>query len=93
MAAAQARDWGLVAQVIADAELRQQALAYCEQLATRSRPGLAARKRLAREGADLPLTDALKLEQRLALQAMAGPDVDEGLAAFGERRPPLFRAT
>ena len=90
LTAAQARDWGLVAQVVPDAELRQQALAYCEQLATRSRPGLAAMKRLARQGADLPLTDALQLEQRLALEAMAGPDVDEGLAAFGERRPPRF---
>jgi len=90
LTAAQARDWGLAAQVVPDAELRQQALAYCEQLATRSRPGLAAMKRLARQGADLPLTDALQLEQRLALQAMAGPDVDEGLAAFGERRPPRF---
>ncbi|HCO43301.1 enoyl-CoA hydratase/isomerase family protein [Immundisolibacter sp.] len=90
LAAAEARDWGLVAQVVPDAELRQQALAYCEQLATRSRPGLAAMKRLARQGADLPLTDALTLEQRLALEAMAGPDVDEGLAAFGERRPPRF---
>ena len=90
LAAAQARDWGLAAQVVPDAELRQQALAYCEQLATRSRPGLAAMKRLTRQGADLPLTDALQLEQRLALEAMAGPDVDEGLAAFGERRPPRF---
>ena len=75
LTAAQARDWGLVAQVVPDAELRQQALAYCEQLATRSQPGLAAMKRLARQGADLPLTDALQLEQRLALEAMAGPSV------------------
>ncbi len=90
--AAEARDWGLVAQVIPDAGLRDHALAYCEQLATRSKPGLAAMKRLARDGADLPLSDALALEQRLALKAMAGPDVDEGLAAFGERRPPRFGA-
>jgi enoyl-CoA hydratase/carnithine racemase len=90
LAAVEARDWGLVAQVIPDAELRDRALAYCEQLATRSKPGLAAMKRLARDGADLPLADALTLEQRIALKAMAGPDVDEGLAAFGERRPPRF---
>ena len=89
--AAEARDWGLVAQVIPDAGLRDHALAYCEQLATRSKPGLAAMKRLARDGADLPLSDALALEQRLALKAMSGPDVDEGLAAFGERRVPRFR--
>jgi enoyl-CoA hydratase/carnithine racemase len=92
LAAAEARDWGLVAQVIPDAELRDRALAYCEQLATRSKPGLAVMKRLAREGADLSLADALALEQHLALKAMAGPDVDEGLAAFGERRAPRFEA-
>jgi len=88
--AAEARDWGMLAQVIPDAELRDRALAWCEQLATRSRAGLAAMKRLVREGADLPLAEALALERRLALEAMAGPDVDEGLAAFGERRPPRF---
>ncbi|HEX2797332.1 MAG TPA: enoyl-CoA hydratase/isomerase family protein [Immundisolibacter sp.] len=90
LAAREAQDWGLVAQVIPDAELRERALDYCSTLATRSRPGIAAMKRLARAGADLPLADALALEQRLALEAMAGPDVDEGLAAFSERRPPRF---
>lgn len=93
LTANEAQDWGLVAQVIPDAQLRTQALAYCEQLATRSRPGLAVMKRLAREGADLPLADALALERRLALEAMSGPDVDEGLAAFGERRPPRFQSS
>lgn len=88
--AAEARDWGLVAQVIPDAELRARALDYCTTLATRSRPGLAAMKRLARAGADLPLAEALALERCLALEAMSGPDVDEGLAAFAERRPPRF---
>ena len=90
LTAKEAQDWGLVAQVMPDAELRERALDYCATLATRSRPGLATMKRLAREGADLPLADALALEHRLALDAMAGPDVDEGLAAFGERRPPRF---
>lgn len=90
LAANEAQDWGLVAQVVPDAELRERALDYCTTLAARSRPGLAMMKRLAREGSDLSLADALALEQRLTLETMSGPDVEEGLAAFAQRRTPRF---
>ncbi len=88
--AATARDWGLINHVVPAAGLRQAALDYAQSLTARSASGLAAMKRLAREGLEQPLPDALALERELAGAAISGPDVAEGLQAFAERRTPRF---
>ncbi|KPQ08277.1 MAG: enoyl-CoA hydratase [Rhodobacteraceae bacterium HLUCCA12] len=82
---------GLVNHVVPDDALHARALDYCDTLATRSRTGLARMKRLAREGLDLSLTQAMRLERDAAVQHLRGPDVAEGLAAFRARRTPDFR--
>ncbi|MGM0584656.1 MAG: enoyl-CoA hydratase/isomerase family protein [Pseudomonadota bacterium] len=81
---------GLVNRIAEDAALHEDAQDLCETLATRSRTGLAEMKRLARQGLDLPLPDALKLEREAAARALPGPDAAEGLAAFEARRKPDF---
>lgn len=83
--------WGLVNHVVEPAQLGEASLAYCTQLATRSRGGLAAMKRLARQGLDRPLADGLKLEEDLMARELLNDDVSEGLAAFAARRPPVFK--
>ncbi len=83
--------WGLVNQVSEPDQLHATALAYGQAMGKRSRQGLTAMKRLAREGADLALAKALALEEDLGLQALLHPDVTEGLAAFQERREPKFK--
>jgi enoyl-CoA hydratase/carnithine racemase len=88
--AGEAHAWALVNHVVPDDALRGAALAYCAALGTRSPGGLAAMKRLVRAGLDRPLPEALDLEAREAEQAMRGSDVDEGLAAFRDRREPRF---
>jgi enoyl-CoA hydratase len=85
-----ALQWGLVNQVVDAGALADTSLAYCAKLATRSREGLATMKRLARRGLELPLAEGLALEQDLAVPALLGGDVGEGLAAFEERRTPQF---
>lgn len=85
-----AKEWGLVNRVAKDNALRTDALVYCRMLAERSRSGLATMKRLARQGIDLPLVEALHIEQRLAPDALMSSDVSEGLAAFKGRRKPNF---
>ncbi len=85
-----AKEWGLVNRVVKDNALRNDALAYCRTLTERSRSGLTTMKRLARQGIDLPLTEALQLEQQRAPDALMSPDVSEGLAAFKGRRKPDF---
>lgn len=84
--------WGLVNYVVEPDKLAETSMAYCVQLASRSRPGLAAMKRLARQGLDLPLPDGLALEQDLISRELLNEDVSEGLAAFEARRPPVFRS-
>jgi enoyl-CoA hydratase len=82
--------WGLVNYVVDDAQLNESALAYCQKLASRSRDGLAAMKRLARRGQDLDLKAALEFEVEEASRVLLGRDVAEGLSAFEERRAPQF---
>lgn len=88
--ATEAEQWGLVNRVVEDEQLEQQALAYGAMLATRSAPGLAMMKRLAREGLDGPLEAGLRREAALVAPAFATADVIEGLAAFREKREPRF---
>jgi len=82
--------WGLVNYVVADADLHPQALEYCHTLGRRSRGGIMTMKRLTHDGMQIPLDQALGLEVQVAGQAMASPDVSEGLAAFAEKRSPEF---
>ncbi|MFZ5652876.1 MAG: enoyl-CoA hydratase/isomerase family protein [Pseudomonadota bacterium] len=88
--AGEALSFGLVNQLAPDAELRERALAYCRNLAARSRPGLALMKQLVDRGLDLPLAEALDLELALAAPALQSDDVSEGLAAFTAKRAPRF---
>ncbi len=83
--------WGLVNFVVPDAELRDRALAYAADLAKKSRPGLAAMKRLSRDGLEGGLDAGLALEHDTVVDALRSPDVKEGMAAFAARREPVYR--
>ncbi|MGB0956686.1 MAG: enoyl-CoA hydratase/isomerase family protein [Panacagrimonas sp.] len=83
--------WGLVNDVVSEDALQPHALSWCATAAERSAPGLALMKRLARQGLDRPLTEALTLEAQLAVPALQSADVNEGLAAFQARRKPVFQ--
>lgn len=83
--------WGLVSEVVEADKLHEHALAWCTTAAERSYTGLGAMKRLARQGLDMPLGEALTLEENVAVDALLDSDVTEGLAAFQARRKPQFR--
>jgi enoyl-CoA hydratase len=87
-----AMQWGLVNYLAPPTRLRDDAVAYARLLATRSRDGLAAIKRLGRHAADdgqsLPV--GLRREQQEAMRVLTGIDINEGLGAFRERRVPNF---
>lgn len=88
--AAEALEAGLVARVWPDAEFRERAEALLLQLAAGSAPAAAAAKR-AVNGLALPtLADALAFEREHQQRLLRGPDFAEGVAAFGQRRPPRF---
>lgn len=91
MDADEAQRVGLVNYVVPDEELHGEAMKYCRELTKRSRVGLSEMKRLAREGADLPIAQSMKLECDAAVRYLQGNDAAEGIAAFRERRKPSFR--
>jgi enoyl-CoA hydratase len=90
MKAGEAHAVGLVNYVVPDEALHDEALAYCRTLGTRSRPGLAEMKRLARQGADMTLEQSMRLERDAAVRHLQGADAAEGVASFEERRTPRF---
>lgn len=83
--------WGLVNQVVEDDALVGEAEAYCADLAKKSPDGLTAMKQLCRNGLDGSLQEGLDMERSAVVDALMSDNVSEGLAAFMERREPLFR--
>jgi enoyl-CoA hydratase/carnithine racemase len=47
-------------------------------------------KRLVWHGIEMPLADGLAREREALLDVFDSADYAEGLAAFAERRPPVF---
>jgi enoyl-CoA hydratase len=84
--------WGLVNHVVPPDALADAALDYCHMLATRSRPGLAMMKRLARAGLEGSLDAGLALEEGEVVDGLLHDDASEGLAAFRGRRAPRFQS-
>jgi enoyl-CoA hydratase/carnithine racemase len=91
LTAEEAQAWGLANYVAPDDKLFDEALGYAARLAKKSPDGLAAMKRLARQGLDRTLGEGLRLEVEDVVDSLRGANVDEGLAAFQARREPEFR--
>jgi len=90
--AGEALEWGMVNYLSPSAELREAALAYCQLLASKSTTGLSMMKDLSYTGVNMPLDEALALEISEAVKGLQSDDVKEGLAAFAERREPVFKS-
>ncbi len=86
----EAERWGLVNYVVDDDALLDEAMAYCRNLAKKSRAGLAAMKQWSRQGLEGSLSDGLTMEEEKVVDGLLGADVEEGLAAFQARREPNF---
>lgn len=92
--AAEALRGRLVSRVVPDADLLPTALALAREIADNtSGVAVAAARQLlwSMLGAASPW-DAHRAESRALAELTAGPDVEEGVAAFLARRPPEFRA-
>lgn len=85
------RHYGLVNEVVADAELAARAQALGEKLATKSPIVLSRMKRVANEATDKSARDALRDEELELRNHQRSWDIQEGLAAFAEKRKPQFR--
>jgi 2-(1,2-epoxy-1,2-dihydrophenyl)acetyl-CoA isomerase len=87
---AQAASWGMTTRVTPDAETEQTALGLAKSLA--AGPPLAlARIKAAVHGDGQELRAALGRERDGQLALLASQDCREGVQAFIEKRPPVFR--
>jgi len=90
IAAEQALRIGLVNAVAAPPDLLPAARAVADKIAGRAPLAVAAAKRVMREGADLPLGQALALELEQFAGLFATTDQKEGMKAFLEKRSARF---
>jgi enoyl-CoA hydratase/carnithine racemase len=86
----QAAEWGLVNAVLEPETLMERTLALAAVLASRSSRGMALLKHAVYRGIERPLQDGLEIEHEAIAEILASDDYREGLAAFAERRQPIF---
>ncbi len=81
---------GLVNEVVPEGELVGAVERLVAKLAAKSPLGLARMKRLVDDGLGQPQERALRLELLAFALHAASEDMQEGLAAFAEKRTPKF---
>jgi enoyl-CoA hydratase/carnithine racemase len=91
LTAAEALAWGLVSRIAPLAALRDAALELARLVARNAPVSLRQAKRAIDGGLGLPLEAALDLENQLYQDCLATADRREALAAFAEKRAPVFK--
>jgi enoyl-CoA hydratase len=89
--AREAHRLGLVARVVPNELLVEDALTLAAQIATKSPLALRMAKEAVNAAYEMSLTDALAHERRLFYLLFASDDQKEGMAAFLEKREPDFK--
>jgi 2-(1,2-epoxy-1,2-dihydrophenyl)acetyl-CoA isomerase len=88
--AVRAHELGLVNRVVPLAGLQAEALKLAQRLAAGPAEALARTKTLLNQSLETSLESQLVAEQRAFAACGAHPDFSEGLAAFFERRKPVY---
>ena len=88
--AATALDWGMIWQVVPDAELMATVTSLAARLAAGPTKSYALIRHGIRESLDASLTEALAIERRNQRSAGRSPDFAEGVAAFLQKRKANF---
>ena len=82
---------GLVSSVTPETELAEEAARLARVIAGRGPIAVAYGKEALRQGMEMPLEPALRYETDLTVLLQATADRAEGIAAFAEKRTPVFR--
>lgn len=89
--AARAKELGIVSEIVPAAALPEAAARLAGEAALAAPLAVAAAKRAIDNGLELSLADGLALEAACYEEVLASADRNEGLAAFAEKRPPVFK--
>jgi enoyl-CoA hydratase len=89
--AQQAREIGLVDEVIESGELRARVQTYATELAAKPPEALTAIRRSITLGGGMTFEEGLALERRLAVALAGTANFQEGIAAFLEKRPAIWQ--
>jgi E-phenylitaconyl-CoA hydratase len=87
---ARAERWGLVNKVVAPDQLLATACAYATRIAANAPLAVQATKELALRSRDASLEEGMRLEQMTSHTLQTSEDVQEGRAAFIEKREPTY---
>lgn len=90
LSAAEALDWGLITRVVAEADLATEAEALACSLARGPTRAFGRAKRLLLESLETPFETQMEREGAGIAASAMEPDAREGMAAFAEKRSPLF---
>lgn len=82
--------WGLVNDVTEPDALMDRVMAFANTVATRSRSAGATLKDVVYRGLATDLPGGLEIEREAIIEILKSDDYREGLAAFAEKRPPVF---
>jgi len=91
MPAAQAKEVGLVLDVLPADKLLPHAVAQARKIASKGPVAVALAKRAVHAGADADLGVANELERQAFASSFATDDAREGMRAFTEKRPPQWK--
>jgi enoyl-CoA hydratase len=91
MDAAEAERAGLVSRVVAPEKLMEEALAAAAAICALSLPSILMAKESVNRAFEGPLADGIQYERRLFHSLFATEDQKEGMAAFVEKRKPVFK--
>jgi len=83
--------WGLASQVVPHDELIAAARKCAEEILENAPLAIRAIKEAARNGQDLPLAARMQIAQSYADKVFETEDAKEGIAAFKQKRKPVWR--
>lgn len=89
--AATAEKHGLVAKVVPEDNLVEEALALANKIAAYSQPVVAIAKECVNKAYELSLSEGLNYERKLFYSTFATEDQKEGMKAFVEKRPAVWK--